>query len=672
MADFIDFEAEVDSDSVLSESDENVDQDLDNFIVSDQAVIQDSRSFYREIQNVEIDPDEILEQSRQQGLKDLEEFDEISNLDEDDVIEMELDNFPTSENHLKKFEQTLRPVDQTDSAKNQICNVIIQALKLKENNISQRLIEQLDQPQKFKFIVDQQYFFNMCYDLTIILSEFGYFLRVFELKKKFRYLFLKNPDKQTVVKTLSSCITEKFNGFTIIRNEYAKKVRKEFSPIDIIYKPTKSIEIEPLCYYTIDISLAYSATYSKKDKRYNSNDYVSRSSKVQSCYYCNHFFVHNESKYQRHMKHCSGKPGIIYNFTNQSLISYEDNFKSKGDLRFAMYFDFETTAPTTECLDPEQKKMFVISYVIVVAFHPFLKLDKIIVNRSYGHTLEQLASINYFSREQLAFAEQYLLTMLGDYAKTTAKKNYKNSLGEMFSVEVALIKKTLLKWFNLKYKKSFSFVNPIEKIMFETNHKVDMQKSKCCICKFPIRLNITEFDNNTEITYGDFIVRYEYKFLRNILKEDDLVGQTKNLQAYYDFFKNFIDICIGLLSFLNANRREILNESVKEFIENEFTDMTVHEIKNSIQKTDIKNALGQSRGEVYKFNLKVYAFVYDTPSFLPKTDIEYDTITSDRFFVHVHRLIKGKNHLHHSHVTGNIFGYAHDFCNTTVIEKNEI
>ena len=27
----------------------------------------------------------------------------------------------------------------------------------------------------------------------------------------------------------------------------------------------------------------------------------------------------------------------------------------------AMYFDFETTAPTDSCSDPEQKKMFVIS-----------------------------------------------------------------------------------------------------------------------------------------------------------------------------------------------------------------------------------------------------------------------------------------------------------------------
>ena len=36
---------------------------------------------------------------------------------------------------------------------------------------------------------------------------------------------------------------------------------------------------------------------------------------------------------------------------------------------------------------------------------------------------------------------------------------------------------------------------------------------------------------------------------------------------------------------------------------------------------------------------------------------------------HAPRLIKMKVHLHHSHITGNIIGYSHDFCNTTVVEK---
>ena len=101
------------------------------------------------------------------------------------------------------------------------------------------------------------------------------------------------------------------------------------------------------CYFSTNITLAYSAYYDRGSKKV-------RSTKVQSCHNCNHYFVHANSKFERHLKHCSGKPGIIYNFNKQSLISYEDNFKSKGDLPFTIYFDFETTAPTDNSFDPEQ------------------------------------------------------------------------------------------------------------------------------------------------------------------------------------------------------------------------------------------------------------------------------------------------------------------------------
>ena len=53
------------------------------------------------------------------------------------------------------------------------------------------------------------------------------------------------------------------------------------------------------------------------------------------------------------MGNCSGRPGFVYNFNNQNLISYEDNFHAKGDFPFIVYFDFETFAPTDNCLDPE-------------------------------------------------------------------------------------------------------------------------------------------------------------------------------------------------------------------------------------------------------------------------------------------------------------------------------
>ena len=69
----------------------------------------------------------------------------------------------------------------------------------------------------------------------------------------------------------------------------------------------------------------------------------------------------------------------------------------------AIYFDFETTAPTDNRLDPEQKKMFVVSYVMVVAFHPALKLERIIIYRSFAHSVEQLTNLTYLSREQITF-----------------------------------------------------------------------------------------------------------------------------------------------------------------------------------------------------------------------------------------------------------------------------
>ena len=63
--------------------------------------------------------------------------------------------------------------------------------------------------------------------------------------------------------------------------------------------------------------------------------------------------------------------------------------------------------------------------------------------------------------------------MLKDAACEVSKRNCKNSLGQMFSIESAMIKKTLLKWFNLKFKQQLNKINPIEKMQFESKNKID-------------------------------------------------------------------------------------------------------------------------------------------------------------------------------------------------------
>ena len=276
---------------------------------------------------------------------------------------------------------------------------------------------------------------------------------------------MKNRDEQKIVRQLSSCLIQKFSGFLITSIQQQEKPKKKFRPIDVIYKPTKRIEIEPICYLSEDISKAYSSLHSEGKKG------LRRAHKVYPCYYCNKFYI-DKPHQKRHLQNCSGKPGVIYGFNNQCLISYQDNFKNKGDLPFAIYFDFETTTPTDNQLDPEPKKLFVVSYVMIVAFQPALKLERIIVYRSFAHSIEQLTSLSYLTRERITFIEPYLIKMLKYIAFEVSKKKSKTSLDQMFSIESALVKKTLLKWFNVKYLRQFANIDTFKKLSYEQKNPI--------------------------------------------------------------------------------------------------------------------------------------------------------------------------------------------------------
>ena len=43
---------------------------------------------------------------------------------------------------------------------------------------------------------------------------------------------------------------------------------------------------------------------------------------------------------------------------------------------------------------------------------------------------------------------------------------------------------------------------------------------------------------NSEMTYGDFVIRFEHIFLQNIFSEEQLCSaeQIKSLENYYEFF----------------------------------------------------------------------------------------------------------------------------------------
>ena len=47
--------------------------------------------------------------------------------------------------------------------------------------------------------LDYQKLDNQCHEVNMILAKHGYFLRVFELRNKFRHLTLKNPKNKTLL-----------------------------------------------------------------------------------------------------------------------------------------------------------------------------------------------------------------------------------------------------------------------------------------------------------------------------------------------------------------------------------------------------------------------------------------------------------------------------------------
>ena len=67
--------------------------------------------------------------------------------------------------------------------------------------------------------------------------------------------------------------------------------------------------------------------------------------------------------------------------------------------------------------------------------------------------------------------------------------------------------------------------------------------------------------------------------------------------------------------------------------------------------------------KISKFTLQTYVFVYQKLLDFPQGKFDYETVTTLNFFESVYRIINVKILLHHSHVTGKIIGYAHDFCN---------
>ena len=149
------------------------------------------------------------------------------------------------------------------------------------------------------------------------------------------------------------------------------------------------------------------------------------------------------------------------------VIDYQDHYKNFGDVSFSIYYDFETTTGSVVFFDA---KMYVVTYCIIVAFHPDLNFPRLYIYRSYDQTQQQLVSTTHFEAIQNNFFADKLnynkttYKQLQDTAFAVQNRGKNTALSEMFSVELKFTVDCLKSWFNRNHK--VLEVKRIDRIIF--------------------------------------------------------------------------------------------------------------------------------------------------------------------------------------------------------------
>ena len=211
---------------------------------------------------------------------------------------------------------------------------------------------------------------------------------------------------------------------------------------------------------------------------------------------------------KKHLSCCAGKAGFVYSFDNSKIIDYQDHYKNLGDVPFSIYFDFETTTGSVVFFDA---KMYVVSYCMVVVFHPELDSTRICIFRGYNQHADHLTSLSHFKVLQCNFFadkdhyNRLTLKQLEDAAFSVLHREKNTALAKMFSVELKFTVDCLKFWFNKSHKINNLELELEENIAYMQNHPKN-ENTLCCFCDFPI-------DSRASNGWSSHIFKAEHLFL---------------------------------------------------------------------------------------------------------------------------------------------------------------
>ena len=293
-----------------------------------------------------------------------------------------------------------------------------------------------------------------------------------------------------------------------------------------------------------------------------------------------------KKKMQEHTNCCAGQAGFNFMFDNGKIVNYQDNFKKIGDLPFAIYYDFETTTGSVLFFDA---KMYVVSYCIIIAFHPDLNLPRLYIYRSYDQNRADLTSLHHFEaiqRNFFNFSENFNLNTLKQLEiATLAVENKKDNraLAEMFNIELKFTVDCLKFWFERNLKQNELDEDQKDEFIRDT-------PKKTCICNFPIQ-------SRAEHGWFEHVCKAEYLFSENIFSAKEMYQMgISTFEIYFDKIKKILD---SINDFCNSiehkNRISILKDEPDLEL-----DYTIQQIKNiKIKGEDDKEATKKKSNRLF-------------------------------------------------------------------------
>ena len=82
-----------------------------------------------------------------------------------------------------------------------------------------------------------------------------------------------------------------------------------------------------------------------------------------------------------------------------------------------------------------------------------------------------------------------------------------------------------------------------------------------------------------KMSYGDFIIEKEHKFLRNIFLKEELISSDaiKNIESFHEHFSKFLQIVVYLQQSINTMKdfSECFHDELIDLIEHKISDVPI-------------------------------------------------------------------------------------------------